>query len=56
MINLGGQLIRSKEISSLQAANYYFGISDLGLSAGNYYLQIIFKDKTVETKKLYINH
>lgn len=54
LVGANGQLIRSKELSSLQATNYYFGISDLALPAGNYYLQIMSQGKLLETKKIFV--
>jgi hypothetical protein len=53
--NAVGQLISTKEITMLQATNYYFDISNKTLAAGNYNLQIILEDKVMETKQLYIN-
>jgi len=53
--NTGGQVISSKEITMLQATNYYFDIKNKTLAAGNYNLQIIFEDKVMETKPLYIS-
>ena len=53
--NAVGQTISTREITMLQATNYYFDISNKTLAAGNYNLQIILDDKVMETKQLYIN-
>lgn len=55
LISADGRFIGSKEITTLQASNYYFNIKDKALAAGEYYLQIIYEDKLMETKKLYVN-
>lgn len=55
LIGANGQVVLSKEITTLQAVNYYFKIADKALAAGQYNLQIIFEDRVMETKKLYIN-
>jgi Secretion system C-terminal sorting domain len=49
-----GQTVVSREITTAQASNYYFDIRDKNLAAGSYNLQIVFEDKTTETKKLNI--
>jgi hypothetical protein len=49
-----GQTVVSREITTAQASNYYFDIRDKNLAAGSYNLQIVFDDKTMETKKLSI--
>lgn len=54
LVGANGQMIRSKELNAIQATNYYFSISDLNLTAGNYYLQIMVMDKLLETKKIFI--
>jgi hypothetical protein len=55
LVSTNGQLVGTKEITTLQAVNYYFNIADKGLAAGNYNLVIIFEDKIMETKSLIIN-
>jgi hypothetical protein len=50
-----GQLVAAKEITGLQAANYYFNLTDRKLAAGQYSLQVILKDKTIATKMLTVN-
>jgi hypothetical protein len=54
LIGANGQMIRSKELPASQATKYYFSISDLNLTAGNYYLQVILAGKLLETKKILI--
>jgi len=56
LIAANGQRVLSKEIKSLQAANYYFKIDDKVITAGQYTLQIIFDEKVIETKKLTVIH
>lgn len=55
LISSNGQLISSKQITTAQASNYYFDIKDKNLAAGNYNLQIIFEEKIMDTKKLFVN-
>ena len=55
LVSSNGQLIRSKEITTAQASNYYFDIKDKNLAAGNYNLQIIFEEKIMDTKKLLVS-
>lgn len=55
LIAADGSVVRSKAITTAQAANYYFSIADMTLAAGNYNLQIIFEDKLMDNKKLFIN-
>lgn len=50
-----GQFVMSRQITTTQAANYYFDIKNKALAAGEYYLQIIFEDKLMGTRKLFIN-
>jgi hypothetical protein len=50
-----GQLITTREITGLQANNYYFDLKDKKLAGGQYSLQIILKDKTIASKMLTIN-
>lgn len=55
LINASGQFIGSKEITTTQASNYYFNIKDKALASGDYYLEIIYEEKIIGTKKLYVN-
>ncbi len=55
LISSNGQLISSKQITTAQASNYYFDIKDKNLAAGNYNLQIIFEEKIMDTKKLFVS-
>ncbi len=55
LIAANGQIIRSKEITAMQASNYYFDLKDKNLAAGNYSLQIIYEEQILDTKKIYIN-
>ncbi|HMI77631.1 MAG TPA: T9SS type A sorting domain-containing protein [Ferruginibacter sp.] len=55
LISANGQFIGSKEITTLQASNYYFNIKDRALASGDYFLQIIYEEKIMETKKITIN-
>lgn len=55
LIAANGQVIATKNITTAQAANYYFGIKDMALASGQYNLQIIFEDKIMDTKKLYVS-
>ena len=55
LIAANGQVICSKEITALQAANFYFDLKDKKLAAGNYNLQVIYEAQIFDTKKLYIN-
>jgi hypothetical protein len=54
LVGINGQLIRSRQITTAQASNYYFDIADMALAAGSYNLQIVFDEKIMETKKLNI--
>jgi Secretion system C-terminal sorting domain len=54
LVGISGQLIRSRQITTAQASNYYFDIADMALAAGSYNLQIVFDEKIMETKKLNI--
>jgi hypothetical protein len=54
LIGAGGQLVGSKEITVIQAANYYFDITNKMIAAGNYHLQIILGEEIIGTKQLYI--
>jgi hypothetical protein len=54
LIGLNGQVVCTKQITTTQAANYYFNLKDRLLAAGDYYLNIIFEEKTMETKKIII--
>ncbi len=54
LVGTNGQLVASRQITTSQAANYYFDIKDKSIAAGNYYLQIIHEEKTMETKKIII--
>lgn len=51
-----GQLVQTKEISSLQAANYYFDVKGLSLAGGNYFLQIIKDGVILDRKQLFITN
>jgi hypothetical protein len=55
LVTVSGQLVQSKEITALQASNYYFDVKGLSLSAGQYNLQIIREGKVLATKKLLVN-
>ncbi len=55
LVSSNGQLITSKQITTAQASNYYFDIKDKNLAAGNYNLQIIFEEKIMDTKKLFVS-
>jgi hypothetical protein len=55
LVNSNGQLISSRQITTAQASNYYFDIKDKNLAAGNYNLQIIFEEKIMDTKKLFVS-
>ncbi|MEO6254002.1 MAG: T9SS type A sorting domain-containing protein [Ferruginibacter sp.] len=55
LINASGQFIGSKEITTAQASNYYFNIKDKALASGDYFLQIMYEDKIIGTKKLTVN-
>lgn len=55
LIGTNGQFIASNTITTLQSANYYFDIKDQFLAGGNYYLQIIYQEKILATKKIIIN-
>ena len=50
-----GKIVAVKEISAAQASNYYFDIKDKPLAAGQYNLQIIYEDKVLSNKKIFIN-
>lgn len=50
-----GQLVQTREISSLQATNYYFDVKGVALAGGNYSLQIIKDGVTLDKKQLFIN-
>jgi Secretion system C-terminal sorting domain len=50
-----GQLVQTKDISSLQAANYYFDVRGLSLAGGNYFLQIIREGVVLDKKQLFIS-
>jgi hypothetical protein len=54
LVGNNGQLVRSRQITTVQASNYYFDIADMALAAGSYNLQIVFDEKIMETKKLNI--
>ena len=54
LVTLTGQMVKSKEITSQQASNYYFDVKGLALSAGQYNLQIVHEGKVMATKKLLI--
>ena len=56
LFGANGQIVGSREITTSQASNYYFNIKDNALAAGEYYLQIIFENKLLETKKIFISH
>lgn len=51
-----GQVIQTREITPQQAANYYFDIKNLVLSAGIYSLQIIQDGILLDRKQLLINN
>lgn len=55
LISSSGQLIQTKEISSLQAVNYYFDVKGLQLAGGNYFLQIIKDGFVLDKKQLFIS-
>lgn len=50
-----GQVVQTRQISSLQAANYYFDVKGVSLAGGNYYLQIIKDGVILDKKQLFIN-
>jgi hypothetical protein len=56
LIGVTGQLIKSREISSLQATNYYFETKTLSLAAGQYQLQIFHDGQVLETKQLVVTN
>jgi len=49
-----GQWVATREITGIQAANYYFDLKDKKLAGGQYSLQVIVKDKTIASKMLTI--
>lgn len=55
LIASSGQVVQTREISSLQAANYYFDVKGLSLAGGNYFLQIIKDGVILDKKQLFIN-
>lgn len=50
-----GQVVQTREISSVQASNYYFDVKELILAAGVYSLQIIHNGVLLERKQLLIS-
>ncbi len=54
LVSKSGQTVAVKEISSEQAAKYYFGFPKAGLSAGTYILNVYNGDKYVESKQIVI--
>jgi hypothetical protein len=50
-----GRIVGTREISAQQAYSYYFNIKDKPLAAGQYNLQIIYDDKVLSNKKIFIN-
>lgn len=55
LVTFSGQMVMSKEITAMQASNYYFDIKGKSLAAGQYSLQVIHDGKILATKKLLIN-
>ena len=55
LTNNAGQVVQTKEISPLQAANYYFDVKGLLLATGIYSLQIIQDGISLDRKQLLIS-
>ena len=53
--NAAGQVVLTRQISALQAANYYFDVKNISLAGGNYFLQIFHQGTLLETKQLLIS-
>lgn len=54
LVNRLGQLIHTREISSVLASNYYYDIKTPGVVSGEYMLQIIYNGDLLETKKVIV--
>jgi hypothetical protein len=55
LVGANGQFVGSREITTQQASNYYFDIKDKALAGGTYYLQVIYEEQLLGTKKIIIN-
>jgi len=51
IMNSTGQLVHSKEITALQASNYYYELRDAILATGDYYLKITHNGHLIDVKK-----
>lgn len=54
LVNRLGQLVHTREISSVLASNYYYDIKTPGVVSGEYMLQIIYNGDLLETKKVIV--
>lgn len=54
LITLSGQLVTTKEITPMQASNYYFDVRGLALAAGQYNIQVIQDGKLLGSKKILV--
>ena len=54
VLNNAGQPVQSREITAVQASNYYFDIKNVHLAAGDYYLRIMYKDELLDLKKFLV--
>lgn len=55
LISNAGQIVQSRQVTTSQARNYYFDISQLKLAAGQYQLRIFFEGQVLDSRKLLIN-
>jgi hypothetical protein len=54
IMNGTGQAIHQKEITTLQASNYYYDLNGTMLLPGNYYLKIVHEGQVVDIKKFLV--
>lgn len=55
LISNAGQIVQSRQVTTAQARNYYFDISQLKLAAGQYQLRIFFEGQVLDSRKLLIS-
>ena len=54
IMNGQGQVVNSKEITTVQASNYYYDLQSAKLATGDYYLKVIHKGHVIDIKKFFI--
>ena len=54
LVNRMGQVVHTREINGVTAANYYYDIKTPGIISGEYMLQILVDGDLLDTKKVIV--